>query len=120
VALYIPDVLMKLVLINTLLIVRTTITKPPVDASVIKGSTKTLQCKVSHDALVNVTWVWYHNNQTISASDRRRQIKKDGSLRITSVRNRDVGTYRCRVTSVGGNDSASAAIEIIGGLALHV
>ncbi|KAI0210962.1 Protein sidekick [Lamellibrachia satsuma] len=92
---------------------RTTITMPPKDASVIKGSTKTLQCQVSHDASVTVTWVWYHNNRTISASDRRRQMNMDGSLRITSVRNQDVGTYRCQVTSVGGNDSASAAIEII-------
>ena len=35
------------------------------------------------------------------------------------MRNQDVGTYRCQVTSVGGNDSASAAIEIIGGWTLY-
>lgn len=46
-------------------------------------------------------------------------MNMDGSLRITSVRNQDVGTYRCQVTSVGGNDSASAAIEIIGGWTLY-
>lgn len=43
--------------------VRTHITQPPVDTTVLLGLTATLQCKVSSDQNVNYTIQWYRNEQ---------------------------------------------------------
>ena len=93
---------------------KTRIVQPPQDVSVIKGSTTVLKCGVSHDPTIQVTWVWHHGNNVVLSSDPRRQLLEDGSLRISQVRNEDIGTYRCQVTSLGGNDAAEAIVKVIG------
>ena len=95
--------------------VKTKITNPPQDVKVIKGSTTVVQCGVLHDPNVTVHWLWYlENNRIEPSTDIRRQIREDGSLEIQSVRNEDIGTFRCDVYSTGGNDTADAELTIIG------
>lgn len=43
--------------------VRTHITQPPVDTTVLLGFTATLQCKVSSDQNVNYTIQWFRDKQ---------------------------------------------------------
>ena len=93
---------------------RTRIIAPPQDASVIKGSTFDIQCGVTHDPTVTVYWHWHHNSNPIPANDDRRQVQGDGRLEIRSIRNDDIGMYRCDVVSTGGNDTAGANIKVIG------
>lgn len=47
----------------------------------------------------------------VSASPRLRQ-ETDGTLHISQTWSGDIGTYTCRVTSVGGNDSRSAHLRV--------
>lgn len=47
----------------------------------------------------------------VSASPRLRQ-DPDGTLHISQTWSGDIGTYTCRVTSVGGNDSRSAHLRV--------
>lgn len=47
----------------------------------------------------------------VSASPRLRQ-EADGTLHISQTWSGDIGTYTCRVTSVGGNDSRSAHLRV--------
>ena len=94
--------------------VRSRITEPPQDSRVVKGSKVEIKCGVTHDAAVQVNWVWYHNDGRISVSDERRTTQSDGTLQIVSVRNEDIGNYRCSVHSVAGNDTANADVQVIG------
>ncbi len=95
--------------------VRTMINVPPQDDFVILGTTIVLQCGVISDPSVTVHWSWFHNEQMIQTeSDPRREILEHGGLQIHSVRNDDIGTYRCQVVSTGGNDTAQAHITVIG------
>lgn len=98
--------------------VRTRITNPPMDASVIKGSTHVIQCGVTHDPSVVVTWVWHHGTVVIPANTGRRNVRRnirsDGSLEIRAVRNGDIGVYMCTVTSSAGNDEGQANLKVIG------
>ena len=94
--------------------VRTRITEPPQDSRVVKGSKVEIKCGVTHDAAVQVNWVWYHNDGRISVGDERRTTQSDGTLQIVSVRNEDIGNYRCSVHSVAGNDTANADVQVIG------
>ncbi|XP_072357372.1 leucine-rich repeat and immunoglobulin-like domain-containing nogo receptor-interacting protein 1 [Scyliorhinus torazame] len=42
----------------------------------------------------------------------RSRLLPDGSLQITSVRRMDSGTYRCVARNAGGNDTASASLQV--------
>lgn len=57
--------------------------------------------------------VWEKSGTAIdvSASPRLRQ-DPDGTLHISQTWSGDIGTYTCRVTSVGGNDSRSAHLRV--------
>ncbi len=80
-----------------------------------------IKCGVTHDAAVVVTWLWFQNNVRIPASDERRSTQPDGTLQIISVRNEDIGNYRCSVHSQAGNDTANADVQVIGEcLGLHL
>lgn len=93
---------------------RTRIIAPPQAASVIKGSRTVLQCTVTADPSVTVVWRWFQNDVAIPSADVRRQVHPfDGTLEIKAVRNSDIGTYKCHVSSEGGNDTASADIRVI-------
>ena len=58
-------------------------------------------------------YVWEKSGSVIdvSASPRLRQ-DPDGTLHISQTWSGDIGTYTCRVTSVGGNDSRSAHLRV--------
>uniref|UniRef100_A0A4W6G1J1 Sidekick cell adhesion molecule 2 n=1 Tax=Lates calcarifer TaxID=8187 RepID=A0A4W6G1J1_LATCA len=92
---------------------RTRITKPPQDQSVIKGTKAVMTCGVTHDPSVTVRYVWEKSGSVIdvNTSPRLRQ-DPDGTLHISQTWSGDIGTYTCRVTSVGGNDSRSAHLRV--------
>uniref|UniRef100_A0A8C4HXZ3 Sidekick cell adhesion molecule 2a n=1 Tax=Dicentrarchus labrax TaxID=13489 RepID=A0A8C4HXZ3_DICLA len=92
---------------------RTRITKPPQDQSVIKGTKAVMACGVTHDPSVTVRYVWEKSGSVIdvSTSPRLRQ-DPDGTLHISQTWSGDIGTYTCRVTSVGGNDSRNAHLRV--------
>jgi len=92
---------------------RTRIILPPQDASVIKGSTALLQCGVTRDPSVPVVWQWFFGVVPLPTDVTRQTVNPDGSLQILAVRNTDIGTYTCSVTSSSGNDSASTSLKVI-------
>uniref|UniRef100_A0A8C6MIQ1 Sidekick cell adhesion molecule 2 n=1 Tax=Nothobranchius furzeri TaxID=105023 RepID=A0A8C6MIQ1_NOTFU len=83
---------------------RTRITKPPQDQSVIKGTKAVMTCGVTHDpsggSVIDVN------------TSPRLRLDPDGTLHISQTWSGDIGTYTCRVTSVGGNDSRSAHLRV--------
>lgn len=72
-------------------------------------------CVCLSHARVHATcrYVWEKSGSVIdvSASPRLRQ-DPDGTLHISQTWSGDIGTYTCRVTSVGGNDSRSAHLRV--------
>ncbi|XP_053380573.1 protein sidekick-2-like [Mercenaria mercenaria] len=98
--------------------VRTQIIRPPQDQRIIKGSTATFYCGVSHDQNIQVTWKWTHrmlhtDSDLVINSDVRRSIATDGTLTITGINNIDIGDYTCHVTSTGGNDTKTVSLTVI-------
>ncbi|XP_070707676.1 protein sidekick-2 [Pempheris klunzingeri] len=92
---------------------RTRITTPPQDQSVIKGTKATMTCGVTHDPSVTVRHVWEKEGSAINVqSIPRMRLDADGTLHISQTWSGDIGTYTCRVTSVGGNDSRSAHLRV--------
>uniref|UniRef100_A0A672YY63 Sidekick cell adhesion molecule 2b n=1 Tax=Sphaeramia orbicularis TaxID=375764 RepID=A0A672YY63_9TELE len=92
---------------------RTRITTPPQDQSVIKGTKAILTCGVTHDPSVTVRHVWEKEGTMINVqSIPRMRLDADGTLHISQTWSGDIGTYTCRVTSVGGNDSRSAHLRV--------
>uniref|UniRef100_A0AAX7UJY2 Sidekick cell adhesion molecule 2a n=1 Tax=Astatotilapia calliptera TaxID=8154 RepID=A0AAX7UJY2_ASTCA len=85
---------------------RTRITKPPQDQSVIKGTKAVMTCGVTHDPSVTSGTVIDVNTSP------RLRLDPDGTLHISQTWSGDIGTYTCRVTSVGGNDSRSAHLRV--------
>ncbi|KAK7939768.1 hypothetical protein WMY93_003094 [Mugilogobius chulae] len=92
---------------------RTRITKPPQDQSVIKGTKAVMTCGVTHDPSVTVRHVWEKSGALIDVNmSPRLRLDPDGTLHISQTWSGDIGTYTCRVTSVGGNDSRSAHLRV--------
>ncbi|KAK2820619.1 hypothetical protein Q5P01_023578, partial [Channa striata] len=92
---------------------RTRITTPPQDQSVIKGTKAIMTCGVTHDPSVAVRHVWEKDGSMINVqSIPRIRLDGDGTLHISQTWSGDIGTYTCRVTSVGGNDSRSAHLRV--------
>ncbi|KAL0993533.1 hypothetical protein UPYG_G00109280 [Umbra pygmaea] len=92
---------------------RTRITKPPTDQSVIKGTKAVLSCGVTHDPSVSVRYVWEKSGSVVDVSTSPRlRLDPDGTLHLSQTWSGDIGTYTCRVTSVGGNDSRSAHLRV--------
>jgi len=58
-------------------------------------------------------YVWEKSSSVIdvNTSPRLRQ-DPDGTLHISQTWSGDIGTYTCRVTSVGGNDSRNAHLRV--------
>lgn len=93
---------------------RTQITQPPLTTTeAIKGSVAAMQCGVSHDINVNITWKWYQDSKELTASDRV-TIEQDGTLKILGVYSEDNGLYKCQVMSAGGNDERTTTLKVIG------
>ncbi|XP_065805877.1 protein sidekick-2 isoform X6 [Labrus bergylta] len=92
---------------------RTRITTPPQDQSVIKGTKAIMTCGVTHDPSVTVRHIWEKDGSVIQVqSFPRMRLDADGTLHISQTWSGDIGTYTCRVTSVGGNDSRSAHLRV--------
>ncbi len=57
--------------------------------------------------------VWEKEGSVINVqSIPRMRLEADGTLHISQTWSGDIGTYTCRVTSVGGNDSRSAHLRV--------
>ncbi|KAG9337888.1 hypothetical protein JZ751_027540 [Albula glossodonta] len=92
---------------------RTRITSPPQDQSVIKGTKAAMTCGVTHDPSVTIRYVWEKEGAVLNVgSTPRMRLDADGTLHISQTWSGDIGTYTCRVTSVGGNDSHSAHLRL--------
>ncbi|XP_036446499.1 protein sidekick-2 [Colossoma macropomum] len=92
---------------------RTRITNLPQDQSVIKGTKATMSCGVTHDPSVTVRHIWEKGGLAIDVkSSPRLRVDPNGTLHISQTWSGDIGTYTCRVTSVGGNDSRSAYLRV--------
>ncbi|KAJ8251409.1 hypothetical protein GJAV_G00221030 [Gymnothorax javanicus] len=92
---------------------RTRITSPPQDQSVIKGTKAVMTCGVTHDPSVTVSYIWEKGGDPLDVgSSSRMRLEADGTLHISQTWSGDIGTYTCRVTSVGGNDTRSANIRV--------
>ncbi|XP_032667405.1 protein sidekick isoform X2 [Odontomachus brunneus] len=94
--------------------IRTRITEPPIDTSVLLGQTAELQCKIANDPSVMYDMAWFHNAQVINTqASQRVKMRHDGTLEIVAVRASDVGEYTCSVVSPGGNETRSARLSVI-------
>uniref|UniRef100_A0A7M4FNJ1 Sidekick cell adhesion molecule 2 n=1 Tax=Crocodylus porosus TaxID=8502 RepID=A0A7M4FNJ1_CROPO len=99
---------------------RTRITAPPQDQSVIKGTKASLSCGVTHDPSVTIRHIWEKDGAPISVdSVPRVRLDGDGTLHISQTWSGDIGTYTCKVVSVGGNDSRSAHLRVRAGLGVY-
>ncbi|XP_062388932.1 protein sidekick-1 isoform X4 [Sardina pilchardus] len=92
---------------------RTSISLPPTDRRVIKGTTAILECGATHDPRVAVSFVWKKDGELVTQSRGGRISLQDGSLLITQTWSGDIGDYTCDVLSQAGNDSKSARLEVI-------
>ncbi|XP_068119236.1 protein sidekick-2 isoform X4 [Hyperolius riggenbachi] len=92
---------------------RTRIINPPTDQSVIKGTKASMSCGVSHDPSVAIRYIWEKDGAPLSVENLPRiQMDKNGTLHISQTWSGDIGTYTCRILSVGGNDSRSAHLRV--------
>lgn len=63
--------------------------------------------------VVSIRFVWEKDSQVIvPQSLPRLRLDINGTLHISQTWSGDIGTYTCRVTSVGGNDSRSAHLRV--------
>nr|XP_015215986.1 PREDICTED: protein sidekick-1 isoform X1 [Lepisosteus oculatus]XP_015215987.1 PREDICTED: protein sidekick-1 isoform X1 [Lepisosteus oculatus] len=92
---------------------RTSISKPPEDRRVIKGTTAVLECHATYDPRVSVRFVWKKDGTVLSSTKGGRISVKEGSLQISQTWSGDIGDYTCEVLSQAGNDSKSARLEVI-------
>ncbi|PKK23317.1 sidekick cell adhesion molecule 1 [Columba livia] len=93
---------------------RTFIVHPPEDSTVIKGTTATLRCGVTHDPRISIRYVWKKDSVVINPSSSSRiTVESDGTLIISQTWSGDIGDYTCEVISFGGNDSRMARLEVI-------
>uniref|UniRef100_A0A8C8RVJ0 Sidekick cell adhesion molecule 2 n=1 Tax=Pelusios castaneus TaxID=367368 RepID=A0A8C8RVJ0_9SAUR len=92
---------------------RTRISRPPQDQSVIKGTKAFMSCGVTHDPSVAIRYVWEKDGMPISVDGvPRLRLDEEGTLHISQTWSGDIGTYTCKVLSVGGNDSRSAHLRV--------
>ncbi|XP_040186925.1 protein sidekick-2 isoform X1 [Rana temporaria] len=92
---------------------RTRITNPPTDQSVIKGTKASMSCGVSHDPSVAIRYIWEKDGAALSVENLPRiKMDKNGTLHLSQTWSGDIGTYTCRILSVGGNDSKSAYLRV--------
>uniref|UniRef100_A0A9J8AZB0 Sidekick cell adhesion molecule 1 n=1 Tax=Cyprinus carpio carpio TaxID=630221 RepID=A0A9J8AZB0_CYPCA len=90
---------------------RTSISRPPMDRRVIKGTMAILECGATHDPRVAVRWVMI--NEPLSQTRGGRISLQEGSLHISQTWSGDIGDYTCDVISQAGNDSKAARLEVI-------
>uniref|UniRef100_A0A8C1UFC9 Sidekick cell adhesion molecule 1a n=1 Tax=Cyprinus carpio TaxID=7962 RepID=A0A8C1UFC9_CYPCA len=92
---------------------RTSISRPPMDRRVIKGTMAILECGATHDPRVAVRYVWKKDEELVSQTRGGRISLQEGSLHISQTWSGDIGDYTCDVISQAGNDSKAARLEVI-------
>ncbi|TRY87491.1 hypothetical protein DNTS_035314, partial [Danionella cerebrum] len=92
---------------------RTSISNPPMDRRVIKGTSAILECGATHDPRVAVRYVWKKDEELVSQTRGGRISLLEGSLHISQTWSGDIGDYTCDVLSQAGNDSKAARLEVI-------
>ncbi|XP_059414542.1 protein sidekick-1-like isoform X5 [Carassius carassius] len=92
---------------------RTSISRPPMDRRVIKGTMAILECGATHDSRVAVRYVWKKDEELVSQTRGGRISLQEGSLHISQTWSGDIGDYTCDVISQAGNDSRAARLEVI-------
>ena len=78
----------------------------------MKGLPKLLPCGVQADGAITAQWHWTKDGSAVDGA--RMKLQNNGSLRITTVQEKDAGTYVCRVQSVEGNDTTSGTLSVQG------
>lgn len=95
--------------------VRTRITTPSQVFTVHRGLAVMLPCEVVSDTRFPVSWHWSFNGVSLDMTDiRHRQRMPDGSLHIRFSDRSDIGVYVCQVVSIGGNDSVTERLNVVG------
>uniref|UniRef100_A0A8C1IU41 Sidekick cell adhesion molecule 1a n=1 Tax=Cyprinus carpio TaxID=7962 RepID=A0A8C1IU41_CYPCA len=92
---------------------RTSISRPPMDRRVIKGTMAILECGATHDPRVAVRYVWKKDEELVSQTRGGRISLQEGSLHISQTWSGDIGDYTCDVISQAGSDSKAARLEVI-------
>jgi hypothetical protein len=87
---------------------------PPATINVIKGQTTKLNCMCDHDPYVHVQLKWKFNEQPIDFGlGRNLMLLDNGTLVIAETTNENIGLYRCDVSSMGGNDTRTAYLNVV-------
>uniref|UniRef100_A0A672KD05 Sidekick cell adhesion molecule 1 n=1 Tax=Sinocyclocheilus grahami TaxID=75366 RepID=A0A672KD05_SINGR len=92
---------------------RTSISRPPMDRRVIKGTTAILECGATHDPRVAVRYVWKKDEELVSQTRGGRISLQEGSLHISQTWSGDIGDYTCDVISQAGNDSKAHLLSSV-------
>lgn len=101
------------------IITKTQIIRPPQNQIKIISTIAIFECGILPDENTIPVWEWFFfkngdmtKQQQITSSGRY-QIQNDGTLSVYSVSAVDIGLYKCHVISAGGNDSRTAALNVI-------
>ena len=81
------------------------------NVTALTNTSITIQCPTSGVPTPTVTWT--KDGQEI-LSEGRYTLQDDGSLLIREADEEDNARYTCTAESVGGKDSASSAVQIVG------
>ena len=100
---------------------KTEIIEPPMNISVIKGQSATLKCTVSREEDIDVDIRWKFNDIIVDFDEKTnfnvnnnlKYFPLNGSLQILEAKNTDIGLYKCLVSSVAGNDSKIAYLNVV-------
>jgi hypothetical protein len=100
---------------------KTEIIEPPMNISVIKGQSATLKCTVSKEDDIDVDIRWKFNDILIDFDEKTnfninnnlKYFPLNGSLQILEAKNTDIGLYKCLISSIAGNDSKIAYLNVV-------
>ena len=81
------------------------------NVTALTNTSITIQCPTSGVPTPTVTWT--KDDQEIP-SEGRYMVQDDGSLLISEADEEDSARYTCIADSVGGKDSASSTVQIVG------
>jgi hypothetical protein len=88
----------------------------PSNTLAVSGSVVTLPCGVDSDPYYSIAWRWYHNSSLVTSVREPASVTVDdnGNLRLSAVTRADIGVFTCEVDSLGGQDSSSGWLYVIG------
>lgn len=95
----------------------------------IKGDNVTLICRASSTAIVQLHFIWKHNNvelnganlQTNISSSENGATEATSMLHLTNITHANAGKYQCMVTNnYGTTYSAKAMLSVLGKLYMFI